>query len=59
MDKDKLNWGLISWVLYSISAYVLLIPFFEYSLKTLSGSIILGFFGSLLNIIIQLLNKKN
>ena len=58
MDK-KLNWGLIAWILYSIGAYILLIPFFEFTLKTLSGSIILGFFGMLLNAIIQLLNKKN
>jgi hypothetical protein len=55
----KINWSIVAWLLYAIGAYILLIPFFNFSLKTLSGAIILGFFGMLLNAIIQLLNKRN
>lgn len=59
----KINWdkfgGWISWLIYSIGAYILLIPFFKITLKTLCGSIIIGFFAMLLNTIIQLINKKN
>jgi len=57
----NINWELVAWFLYSIGAYILLIPivdsFFNFKLCTLS--IIIGFFGMLLNAIIQLLNKIN
>lgn len=57
--KKSSQTGWIAWLLYSIGAYILLIPFFAFSLKTLCGAIILGFFGMMLNAIIQLLTEVN
>lgn len=55
--KD-LTKNLIQWLVYSVMFMILLTPFTGITLQTLTGGIILGFFGGILNDIrSRLLNK--
>ncbi len=48
--------NLIQWLIYSIIFSILLIPFTDFTVKTLSLGIILGFFAGILNDIRTKLN---
>ena len=50
--------NLIQWICYSLMFMILLIPFLGITLKLLSGGIILGFFGGILNNIRTKLSNK-
>lgn len=45
------------WGLYSLMFMILLIPFTDFSFKTLCGGLIFGFFAGLINDIIEKIEK--
>ena len=51
MTEKNLTKNLSQWAIYSLIFMILLIPFTEITLKTLTGGIILGFFAGILNAI--------